>query len=104
MAEINTLEQWYYDVPIVTRVWTTAAVITSVLVQCQVVTPFQLFFSVSSVFRKRQVPTSPLLHPPLSPLTPPTVLATRNNIPLLWPAFPRLHVPPLLHVALLSKP
>ncbi|KAF8534883.1 Derlin [Trichophaea hybrida] len=54
MAEINTLEQWYYDVPIVTRVWTTAAVITSVLVQCQVITPFQLFFSISSVFRKRQ--------------------------------------------------
>ena len=54
MAELNTLEQWYYDVPIVTRVWTTAAVVTSVLVQCQVVTPFQLFFSLSSVWTKRQ--------------------------------------------------
>jgi len=54
MAELNTLEQWYYDVPIVTRVWTTAAVITSVLVQCQVVTPFQLFFSFGSVWGKRQ--------------------------------------------------
>jgi Derlin-2/3 len=55
MAELNVLEQWYYDVPIVTRVWTTAAVLTSVLVQCQVVTPFQLFFSISSVWGKRQV-------------------------------------------------
>ncbi|KAI5820003.1 Derlin [Pyronema omphalodes] len=54
MADIGVLEQWYYDVPLVTRIWTTAAVITSVLVQCQVVTPFKLFFSVSSVFRKRQ--------------------------------------------------
>lgn len=54
MAELNTLEQWYYDVPIVTRLWTTAAVITSVLVQCEVVTPLQLFFSVSSVWGKRQ--------------------------------------------------
>lgn len=55
MAELNTLEQWYYDVPIVTRVWTTAAVVTSVLVQCQVVTPFQLFYSFSSVWSKKQV-------------------------------------------------
>lgn len=54
MAELNTLEQWYYDVPIVTRVWTTAAVLTSVLVQCQIVTPFQLFYSPASVWQKRQ--------------------------------------------------
>ena len=59
MAELGTLEQWYYDVPIVTRVWTTASVLTSVLVQCQVVSPFQLFFSFSSVWYKRQVSSSP---------------------------------------------
>jgi len=54
MADRHILEQWYYDVPIVTRVWTTATVITSVLVQCQVVTPFQLFYSVTSVWSKQQ--------------------------------------------------
>lgn len=54
MADRTTLEQWYYDVPVVTRLWTTASVITSVLVQCQIVTPFQLFYSFSAVWGKRQ--------------------------------------------------
>lgn len=67
MAELNMLEQWYYEVPVVTRVWTTAAVITSVLVQCQIVTPFQLFYSFTSVWSKRQV-----CHPP-----PPSNQSTR---------------------------
>lgn len=54
MAELNMLEQWYYEVPPVTRVWTTAAVITSILVQCQIVTPYQLFYSSVSVWGKSQ--------------------------------------------------
>ncbi|KAI5803179.1 Derlin [Geopyxis carbonaria] len=54
MAERSTLEQWYLEVPIVTRVWTTAVVVVAVLVQCQIVTPFQLFFSFGSVWGKRQ--------------------------------------------------
>lgn len=55
MAELNMLEQWYYEVPPVTRVWTTAAVVTSILVQCQIVTPYQLFYSSVSVWGKSQV-------------------------------------------------
>ncbi|KAL0637875.1 hypothetical protein Q9L58_003095, partial [Maublancomyces gigas] len=70
MAELNMLEQWYYEVPVVTRVWTTAAVITSVLVQCQIVTPFQLFYSFTSVWSKRQIlspiASMPFLGSPLS--------------------------------------
>ena len=58
MAELNTLEQWYYDVPIVTRIWTTAAVITSVLVRCDIITPFQLFYNFNSVWAKKQVSLS----------------------------------------------
>ena len=49
------LEQWFYEMPICTRLWTTATVATSILVQCQIVTPFQLFYSYRAVFVKNQV-------------------------------------------------
>ncbi|MCJ1292976.1 hypothetical protein MMC34_004529 [Xylographa carneopallida] len=48
------LEQWFYEMPVCTRWWTTATVVTSVLVQCQVITPFQLFYSTRAVFIKNQ--------------------------------------------------
>ncbi|KAI9780582.1 MAG: hypothetical protein M1835_004458 [Candelina submexicana] len=51
------LEQWFYEMPVCTRWWTTATVATSVLVQCQVITPFQLFYSFRAVFVKSQVLT-----------------------------------------------
>ena len=41
--------------PIITRAWTTATVITGILVQCKVLTPFQLFYSYRAVFHKQQV-------------------------------------------------
>lgn len=49
------LEQWFYEMPVCTRVWTAATVITSILVQCRVITPFQLFYSLRAVFVKNQV-------------------------------------------------
>lgn len=49
------LEQWFYEMPVCTRWWTTATVATSILVQCQIITPFQLFYSFRSVFVKNQV-------------------------------------------------
>ena len=49
------LETWFYEMPIVTRFWTTATVVTSILVQCQVITPFQLFYSFRAVYTKSQV-------------------------------------------------
>lgn len=49
------LEAWFWEMPICTRWWTTATVLTSALVQCQVVTPFQLFYSFRAVFAKSQV-------------------------------------------------
>lgn len=49
------LEQWFYEMPVCTRAWTTATLITSVLVQCKVLTPFQLFYSLRAVFVKNQV-------------------------------------------------
>lgn len=53
------LEAWFWEMPICTRWWTTATVLTSALVQCQMVTPFQLFYSVRTVFQKGEVSTLP---------------------------------------------
>jgi len=49
------LEQWFFEMPVCTRWWTTATVITGVLVQCRILTPFQLFYSYRAVFSKSQV-------------------------------------------------
>ena len=49
------LEQWFYEMPLCTRLWTTATIITSILVQCHIITPFQLFYSFRAVFVKNQV-------------------------------------------------
>jgi len=48
------LEQWFFEMPPCTRYWTTATVITSVLLQCKVITPFQLFYSFRAVYYKSQ--------------------------------------------------
>ena len=49
------IEQWYWEMPICTRLWVTATAITSVLVQCKVLTAFQLFYSFRAVYLKSQV-------------------------------------------------
>lgn len=49
------LEEWFWEMPICTRWWTTATVLTSALVQCQIVNAFQLFYSYRSVFINGQV-------------------------------------------------
>jgi len=49
------LEQWFFEMPVCTRWWTTATVVTGVLVQCHILTPFQLFYSYRAVFHKSQV-------------------------------------------------
>ncbi|GAB1733512.1 putative membrane protein [Hortaea werneckii] len=48
------LEQWFFEMPVCTRWWTTATVITGVLVQCEILNPFQLFYSFRAVFKKQQ--------------------------------------------------
>ena len=62
------LEQWFFEMPVCTRYWTTAAVVTSVLVQCHVISPFNLFYSFRTVFHKSQVTLSPY-HEPYHELT-----------------------------------
>ena len=49
------LEQWWLEMPPVTRYWTTASVICSILGQCHVISPFNMFYSVRAVFNKGQV-------------------------------------------------
>lgn len=53
------LEQWFWEMPVCTRVWTTATVLTSVLLQCKAITPFQLFYSFRAVYVKSQVSSAP---------------------------------------------
>lgn len=48
------LEQWFYEMPVCTRWWMTAALSASVLVQCHIISPFQLFYSVRAVFVRSQ--------------------------------------------------
>lgn len=66
------LEQWFYEMPPCTRWWTTATVVTSVLVQCNILTPFQLFYSFHSAFVKSQVGVLSFLY---------TLLALFNELP-----------------------
>lgn len=49
------LEQWFFEMPVCTRWWMTAALSISVLVECRMITPFQLFYSFRSVFVRSQV-------------------------------------------------
>ncbi|KAJ4392080.1 hypothetical protein N0V82_008065 [Gnomoniopsis sp. IMI 355080] len=48
------LEDWFWEMPVCTRLWTTATVLTSTLVQCKVVSAFQLFYSYRAVFENGQ--------------------------------------------------
>jgi Derlin-2/3 len=109
------LETWFWEMPLCTRWWTTATVLTSALVQCQIVTPFQLFYSFRAVFYKNQVftPCSELSVPLQGPRSPhykkqrlirETVLAPPNHIPLLRPPLPRPRLPRLLPNTLLPPP
>jgi Derlin-2/3 len=49
------LEQWFYEMPPVTRYWTAATVATSVLIHCHILEPLQLFYSFRAVYVKSQV-------------------------------------------------
>lgn len=49
------VEAWFWETPVCTRWWTTATLLASALVQCRVVSPFQLFYSYRAVFHRSQV-------------------------------------------------
>ncbi|TDL22244.1 Der1-like protein [Rickenella mellea] len=49
------IEAWLAQVPPITRGWIACAVLTSLAVQCQLVTPLQLYFSYKSAFSNVQL-------------------------------------------------
>lgn len=97
------LEQWFFEMPVCTRWWMTAALSASVLVQCRIINPFQLFYSFRTVFFKSQVSLDEGTMPWIL-LTETLVLETGNNVSLLWAPQPRSSLPHLLPPALLPSP
>ncbi|MBN3291091.1 DERL2 protein, partial [Polypterus senegalus] len=51
----QTLRQEYLQIPIVTRAYTTACVVTTAAVQLEIITPFQLYFNPDLIFSKFQI-------------------------------------------------
>lgn len=71
------LEEWFWEMPVCTRLWTTATVLTSTLVQCKVINVWQLFYSYRAVFENGQVRETRILCPPDTPgrnAFPPSIL------------------------------
>jgi hypothetical protein len=99
------LEQWFYEMPVCTRWWMTAALSASVLVQCHIISPFQLFYSVRAVFFRSQVPPHALHRAYLRPFTNTMiVLAPLHHLLLLRPPQPRPPLPHLLPPTILAPP
>ncbi|XP_078064430.1 derlin-2 isoform X4 [Mustelus asterias] len=51
----QSLQQEYLQIPLVTRAYTTACVLTTAAVQLEIITPFQLYFNPELVFKHYQV-------------------------------------------------
>lgn len=97
------LEQWFFEMPPCTRYWTTATVITSILLQCKVISPLQLFYTFRAVYYKSQVSSHTQFSTSTS-LTRSPVLAPPHDLHLLWATLPRPCFPPFLHVPLQPPP
>ncbi|KAI9017561.1 hypothetical protein HDU85_006151 [Gaertneriomyces sp. JEL0708] len=48
------LEQWYYEVPVITRTYVTAVVLTTLACQLDLVSPFHLYFSLPLIVKAKQ--------------------------------------------------
>lgn len=62
------LEAWFWEMPVCTRWWTTATILISVLVQCRILGPYQLFYSFQVAIQKSQVRTPPAGLPATRPV------------------------------------
>lgn len=96
------LEQWFYEMPVCTRWWMTAALSASVLVQCHIISPFQLFYSVRAVFFRSQVHSHMFYVATYTDAS--VVLAPGNDLLLLRSPLPRSALPHLLPPTLLAPP
>ncbi|KAG7217834.1 hypothetical protein INR49_020864 [Caranx melampygus] len=54
----HSFTQEYFQIPVVTRAYTTACVLTTAAVQLEVITPFQLYFNPDLIIRRYQVAPS----------------------------------------------
>ncbi|PWA17076.1 hypothetical protein CCH79_00013274 [Gambusia affinis] len=50
-----SLTQEYFQIPLVTRTYTTACILTTAAVQLQVISPFQLYFNPELIISKYQI-------------------------------------------------
>jgi Derlin-2/3 len=48
------IEQWYFELPIITRIYATGAVLTTLLCQLNVISPFHLYFSFRQIVYNKQ--------------------------------------------------
>ncbi|UXI14912.1 hypothetical protein NH340_JMT00855 [Sarcoptes scabiei] len=55
MAALETFTQFYMQMPPVTRVYTSACVLTTLAVQLEIVSPFQLYFNPRLIFYNFQI-------------------------------------------------
>ncbi|XP_061657556.1 derlin-2 isoform X26 [Syngnathoides biaculeatus] len=51
----QTFQQEYLQIPLVTRAYTTACVLTTAAVQLEIITPFQLYFNPDLILRNYQI-------------------------------------------------
>ena len=49
------VEQWFFEIPIVTRTYATLAVATSLLCQLKWINPLQLYFNYELIVAEKQV-------------------------------------------------
>lgn len=49
-----TLQDWYLEIPPVTRVYFTSSVLTTVACSLEVISPFTLYFNINLIFTKGQ--------------------------------------------------
>ena len=52
---MTTLQDWYLEVPLITRVYLTGSMLTTAACSLELISPFSLFFNFRLVFVKLQV-------------------------------------------------
>lgn len=55
MAAINAFSRAYFEIPPTTRAYMTASVLTTLAVQLEIISPFQLYFNPKLIFGNHQV-------------------------------------------------
>lgn len=55
MAAINAFARAFWEMPLITRTYVAASVVTTVAVQLEIISPFQLYFNPKLIFRSHQV-------------------------------------------------